>query len=99
MQIAVIHEEVNDFMCSTFLGVQQQLLSKKKSLSEIMKDGLENIVEKGLQKGRISEKDHNSKCALTITHLGKATQKGKAFYLFLYNLYFNKPFHLILISV
>ena len=79
MQIAVTHEEVNNFMCSTLLGVQQQLLSKGKSLSEIVKDGLENLTEKGLLKGRVSEKDYNSKCTLTITPLGKATYKGKTF--------------------
>ncbi|KAF1601912.1 Helicase POLQ-like, partial [Eudyptes chrysolophus] len=76
LKIAVTHEEVDNFMCSTLLGVQQQLLSKEKSLSEIIENGLENLIEKGLLKGRISEKDHNSKCTLTITLLGKATYKG-----------------------
>ncbi|XP_069636899.1 helicase POLQ-like isoform X2 [Haliaeetus albicilla] len=76
LKIAVTHEEVNNFMCSTLLGIQQQLLSKEKSLTEIIKDGLENLIEKGLLKGRICEKDHNSKCTLTITPLGKATYKG-----------------------
>lgn len=82
MQIAVTCEEIDSFMCSTLLGVQQQLLSKEKSLSEIIKDGLENLIEKGLVKGRIPEKDHNSKCILTITPLGKATYKGKTFFIF-----------------
>lgn len=81
MQIAVTHEEVSNFMCSTLLGVQQQLLSKDKSLSEIIKDGLENLIQKGLLRGRTSEKDHNSKCTLTVTPLGKATYKGKIFFL------------------
>ncbi|NXD71269.1 HELQ Helicase, partial [Eolophus roseicapillus] len=76
LKVAVTYEEVNNFMCSTLLGVQQQLLSKEKSLSEIIKDGLEKLMEKGLLKGRISEKDNNSKCTLTITPLGKATYKG-----------------------
>ncbi|KAM6400571.1 helicase POLQ-like isoform 1-T1 [Pluvialis apricaria] len=76
LKIAVTCEEVDNFMRSTLLGVQQQLLSKEKSLSEIIKDGLENLIEKGLVKGRISEKDHNSECILTITPLGKATYKG-----------------------
>ncbi|XP_077639163.1 helicase POLQ-like isoform X2 [Lonchura striata] len=76
LKIAVTHEEVDNFMCCTLLGVQQQLLSKEKSFSEIIKDGLENLIEKGLLKGRISEKDHNSKSTLTITPLGKATYKG-----------------------
>ncbi|NXI50898.1 HELQ Helicase, partial [Chloroceryle aenea] len=74
LKIALTREEVDDFMCTTLLGVQQQLLSKEKSLSEIIKDGLENLMEKGLLKGRISDKDH--KCTLTITPLGKATYKG-----------------------
>ncbi|XP_064917928.1 helicase POLQ-like isoform X2 [Columba livia] len=76
LKIAVTHEEVSNFMCSTLLGVQQQLLSKDKSLSEIIKDGLENLIQKGLLRGRTSEKDHNSKCTLTVTPLGKATYKG-----------------------
>ncbi|XP_075277254.1 helicase POLQ-like isoform X1 [Opisthocomus hoazin] len=76
LKIAVTHEEVNDFMCSTLLGVQQQHLSKEKSVSEIIKDGLENLIEKGLLKVRLSEKDHNSICMLMITPLGKATYKG-----------------------
>ncbi|NWH37574.1 HELQ Helicase, partial [Chloropsis hardwickii] len=76
LKIAVTHEEVDNFMCCTLLGVQQQLLSKEKSISEIIKDGLENLIEKGLLRGRISEKDHNSKSTLTITPLGKATYKG-----------------------
>ncbi|NWX32044.1 HELQ Helicase, partial [Notiomystis cincta] len=76
LKIAVTHEEVDNFMCNTLLGVQQHLLPKEKSLSEIIKDGLENLIQKGLLKGRISEKDHNSKCTLAITPLGKATYKG-----------------------
>ncbi|NXH46161.1 HELQ Helicase, partial [Dicaeum eximium] len=76
LKIAVTHEEVDNFMCCTLLGVQQQLLPKEKSLSEITKDGLENLIEKGLLKGRISGKDHSSKSTLTITPLGKATYKS-----------------------
>ncbi|XP_074995610.1 helicase POLQ-like isoform X2 [Calonectris borealis] len=81
LKIAVTCEEVDNFMCNTLLGVQQQLLSKEKSLSEIIRDGLENLIEKGLLKGRISEKDQDSKCILTITLLGKATYKGKTFFI------------------
>ncbi|NWH62847.1 HELQ Helicase, partial [Geococcyx californianus] len=76
LKIAVTYEEIDNFMHGTLLGVQQQLLSKEKSLSEIIKDGLENLIEKGLLKGRTSEEDHNSKCKLTVTPLGKATYKG-----------------------
>lgn len=64
-------------MCHTLLGVQQQLLLKEKSLSEIVRDELENLIEKGLLKGKIMEKDQNSKSTLTVTLLGKATYKGK----------------------
>ncbi|NWH82789.1 HELQ Helicase, partial [Piaya cayana] len=76
LKIAVTYEEVNNFMHNTLLGVQQQLLSKEKSLSEVIKDGLEHLIEKGLLKGRMSEKDDSSKCTLTVTLLGKATYKG-----------------------
>ncbi|XP_009068607.1 PREDICTED: helicase POLQ-like, partial [Acanthisitta chloris] len=75
LKIAVTHEEVNSFLCNTLLGVQQQLLPKEKSLSEITKDGLEDLIEKGLLKGRISG-EGNSKCTLSVTPLGKATYKG-----------------------
>ena len=54
-------------MCHTLLGVQ--------SLSEIVRDELENLIEKGLLKGKIM--DQNSKSTLTVTLLGKATYKGK----------------------
>ncbi|NXP53670.1 HELQ Helicase, partial [Heliornis fulica] len=74
LKIAVTHEEVEEFMCGTLLGVQEQLLSKEKSLSEVIKDGLENLIKKGLLKGTVSM--DNSKCTLTITPLGKATYKG-----------------------
>ncbi|XP_056216489.1 helicase POLQ-like isoform X7 [Falco biarmicus] len=76
LKIAVTHEEVNTFMCSTLLGVQQHLLSKEKSLSEVIKDGLEHLIEKGLLEGRMSGKNRNSKYTLTITPLGRATYKG-----------------------
>ncbi|NXI41303.1 HELQ Helicase, partial [Galbula dea] len=76
LKIAVTLEEVNNFMCNTLLGVQQQLLSKEKSLSEVIKDGLEDLIEKGLLKERGSEKDDDSKGALAITPLGRATFKG-----------------------
>ncbi|XP_040555071.1 helicase POLQ-like isoform X2 [Gallus gallus] len=76
LKIAVTQEEVYSFMCHTLLGVQQQLLLKEKSLSEIVRDELENLIEKGLLKGKIMEKDQNSKSTLTVTLLGKATYKG-----------------------
>lgn len=66
-----------DFLCHTLLGVQQQLLSKEKSLSELVKDGLESLIEKGLLRVKIVEKDQNSKITLAITRLGKAAYKGK----------------------
>ncbi|OXB84089.1 UNVERIFIED_CONTAM: hypothetical protein H355_012207 [Colinus virginianus] len=76
LKIAVTQDEVYNFMCHTLLGVQQELLLKEKSLSEIIRDELENLIEKGLIKGNIMEKDQNSKSTLTITQLGKATYKG-----------------------
>ncbi|XP_062431099.1 helicase POLQ-like isoform X2 [Rhea pennata] len=76
LKIAVTLEEIYSFMCHTLLGVQQQLLPKEKSLLDIIKEGVENLIENGLLKGEISEKDHNSQSKLTITQLGKATYKG-----------------------
>ncbi|XP_040412438.1 helicase POLQ-like isoform X2 [Cygnus olor] len=76
LRIAVTQEEVYNFLCHTLLGVQQQLLSKEKSLSELVKDGLEGLIEKGLLTVKIMEKDQNSKITLAITRLGKAAYKG-----------------------
>nr|XP_013810610.1 PREDICTED: helicase POLQ-like isoform X3 [Apteryx mantelli mantelli] len=76
LKIAVTLEEIYSFMCHTLLGVQQQLLSKEKSLLDIIKEGVENLIENGLLKGKISEKDNNSQSILAITQLGKATYKG-----------------------
>ncbi|XP_010708005.1 helicase POLQ-like isoform X1 [Meleagris gallopavo] len=76
LKIAVTQEEVYSFMCHTLLGVQQQLLLKEKSLSEIVRDELENLIEKGLLERKIMEKDQNPRSTLTITLLGKATYKG-----------------------
>uniref|UniRef100_A0A8B9P6G4 Helicase POLQ-like n=1 Tax=Apteryx owenii TaxID=8824 RepID=A0A8B9P6G4_APTOW len=76
LKIAVTLEEIYSFMCHTLLGVQQQLLSKEKSLLDIIKEGVENLIENGLLKGKISEKDGNSQSILAITQLGKAAYKG-----------------------
>ncbi|KAI6069501.1 ATP-dependent DNA helicase HEL308 [Aix galericulata] len=76
LKIAVTQEEVYDFLCHTLLGAQQQLLSKEKSLSELVKDGLESLIEKGLLRVKIMEKEQNSKITLAITRLGKAAYKG-----------------------
>ncbi|NWX91589.1 HELQ Helicase, partial [Nothoprocta pentlandii] len=76
LKIAATLEEIYSFMCHTLLGVQQQLLAKEKSLWDIIKEGVENLIENGLLKGKSSEKDNNSQTMLTITQLGKATYKG-----------------------
>ncbi|XP_068797587.1 helicase POLQ-like isoform X2 [Struthio camelus] len=76
LKIAVTLEEIYSFMCHTLLGVQQHLLPKEKSLLDIIKEGVENLIENGLLKGKMSGKDHNSQSILTITQLGKATYKG-----------------------
>ncbi|NXD16704.1 HELQ Helicase, partial [Nothocercus nigrocapillus] len=76
LKIAVTLEEIYSFMCHTLLGVQQQLLSKEKSLLDVIKEGVENLIGNELLKGKSSEKDNNSQTVLTITRLGKATYKG-----------------------
>ncbi|NXF92874.1 HELQ Helicase, partial [Eubucco bourcierii] len=76
LKIAVTQEEINHFMCGTLLGVQQQLLPKEKSLEEITKDGLENLIGKGLLQERRAEKDHKCQGTLSITPLGRAAYKG-----------------------
>ncbi|NXG43157.1 HELQ Helicase, partial [Psilopogon haemacephalus] len=77
LKIAVTQEEVNHFMCGTLLGVQQQqLLPKEKSLEEITKDGLDNLIERGLLQERRSEKNHKCQGTLSVTPLGRAAYKG-----------------------
>ncbi|NXX46024.1 HELQ Helicase, partial [Tricholaema leucomelas] len=77
LKIAVTQEEINHFMCGTLLGVQQQqLLPKEKSLEEMTKDGLANLIEKGLLQERRSEKDPKCQGTLSVTLLGRAAFKG-----------------------
>ncbi|XP_053885026.1 helicase POLQ-like isoform X1 [Malaclemys terrapin pileata] len=70
-------EEIYQFMCGTLFGVQQQFLSKEKSLSAITREALGCLIEKGLLKGKMtSEKEQKSQSNLEITQLGQATYKG-----------------------
>ncbi|XP_032656318.1 helicase POLQ-like isoform X2 [Chelonoidis abingdonii] len=77
LKIARNPEEIYHFMCSTLFGVQQQFLSKEKSLSAITREALGCLIEKGLLKGKMtSEKEQKSQSNLEITQLGQATYKG-----------------------
>ncbi|KAM9142557.1 helicase POLQ-like isoform 1-T1 [Pangshura tecta] len=77
LKIARNPEEIYHFMCCTLFGVQQQFLSKEKSLSAITREALGCLIEKGLLKGKItSEKEQKSQSNLEITQLGQATYKG-----------------------
>lgn len=69
-------------MCGTLFGVQRKTLSKEKSLSDIIKESLESLIEKGLLKRKImSEKEQKSSSNLAITQLGQAAYKGKNLFL------------------
>ncbi|KYO42730.1 helicase POLQ-like isoform X2 [Alligator mississippiensis] len=77
LQIARNFEEICNFMCGTLFGVQRKTLSKEKSLSDIIKESLESLIEKGLLKRKImSEKEQKSSSNLAITQLGQAAYKG-----------------------
>ncbi|XP_034627105.1 helicase POLQ-like isoform X2 [Trachemys scripta elegans] len=77
LKIARNPEEIYHFMCGTLFGVQQQFLSKEKSLSSITREALGCLIEKGLLKGKMtSEKEQKSQSNLEITQLGQATYKG-----------------------
>ncbi|XP_065453669.1 helicase POLQ-like isoform X8 [Chrysemys picta bellii] len=77
LKIARNPEEIYHFMCGTLFGVQQQFLSKEKSLSAITREALGCLIEKGLLKGKMtSEKEQKSQSNLEITQLGQATYKG-----------------------
>lgn len=72
-------------MCGTLFGVQQQFLSKEKSLSDITREALGCLIEKGLLKGKMTcEKEQKSQSNLEITQLGQATYKGeRVFFIFM----------------
>ncbi|XP_030420849.1 helicase POLQ-like isoform X3 [Gopherus evgoodei] len=77
LKIARTPEEIYHFMCGTLFGVQQQFLSKEKSLSAITREALGCLIEKGLLKGKMtSEKEQKFQSNLEITQLGQATYKG-----------------------
>ncbi|XP_067412926.1 helicase POLQ-like isoform X2 [Emydura macquarii macquarii] len=77
LKIARNSEEIYHFMCGTLYGVQQQFLSKEKSLSDVTREALGCLIEKGLLKEKMtSEKEQKSQSNLEITQLGQATYKG-----------------------
>ncbi|XP_038256909.1 helicase POLQ-like isoform X3 [Dermochelys coriacea] len=77
LKIARNPEEIYHFMCGTLFGVQQQFLSKEKSLSDITREALGCLIEKGLLKEKMTcEKEQKSQSNLEITQLGQATYKG-----------------------
>nr|XP_048703790.1 helicase POLQ-like isoform X4 [Caretta caretta] len=77
LKIARNPEEIYHFMCGTLFGVQQQFLSKEKSLSDITREALGCLIEKGLLKRKMTcEKEEKSQSNLEITQLGQATYKG-----------------------
>ncbi|XP_077671103.1 helicase POLQ-like isoform X2 [Eretmochelys imbricata] len=77
LKIARNPEEIYHFMCGTLFGVQQQFLSEEKSLSDITREALGCLIEKGLLKRKMTcEKEQKSQSNLEITQLGQATYKG-----------------------
>lgn len=90
-QIATNLGDIYHFMSGTFLGVQQKILLKEKSLQEITVESLQYLTEKGLlqkdtiltengliQKDVIYKSEEEFQNSFHITKLGKASFKGKS---------------------
>ncbi|XP_075400210.1 helicase POLQ-like isoform X2 [Tenrec ecaudatus] len=77
LKIATNLNDICHFMSGTLLGVQQKILLKGKSLSEITVESLNCLTEKGLlQKDMIYESEAEFQCNFRITKLGRASFKG-----------------------
>ncbi|KAM5282743.1 helicase POLQ-like isoform 2-T4 [Hipposideros larvatus] len=89
LKIATNLGDIYHFMSGTFLGVQQKILLKEKSLWEITVESLRYLTEKGLlqkdtiltenglmQKDAIYKSEEGFQYSFHITKLGKASFKG-----------------------
>ncbi|XP_058403401.1 helicase POLQ-like isoform X3 [Diceros bicornis minor] len=77
LKIATNLGDIYRFMSGTFLGVQQKILLKEKSLQEITVESLRYLTEKGLlQKDTISKSEEEFQHSFHITKLGRASFKG-----------------------
>ncbi|KAM9677657.1 helicase POLQ-like isoform 2-T2 [Trichechus inunguis] len=77
LKIATNLSDIYHFMSGTFLGVQQKILLKEKSLWEITVESLSYLTEKGLlQKDTICKAEKEVEYNFHITKLGRASFKG-----------------------
>ncbi|XP_023581483.1 helicase POLQ-like isoform X2 [Trichechus manatus latirostris] len=77
LKIATNLSDIYHFMSGTFLGVQQKILLKEKSLWEITVESLSYLTEKGLlQKDTIRKAEKEVEYNFHITKLGRASFKG-----------------------
>ncbi|XP_045140139.1 helicase POLQ-like isoform X9 [Echinops telfairi] len=77
LKVATNLNDICHFMRGTLLGVQQKILLKGKSLSEITMESLNCLAEKGLlQKDTIYKSEAEFQCNFQITKLGRASFKG-----------------------
>ncbi|XP_010592395.2 helicase POLQ-like isoform X1 [Loxodonta africana] len=77
LKIATNLNDIYHFMSGTFLGVQQKILLKEKSLWEITVESLRYLTEKGLlQKDTICKSEEEVEYSFHITKLGRASFKG-----------------------
>ncbi|KAM9238082.1 helicase POLQ-like isoform 3-T3 [Dugong dugon] len=77
LKIATNLSDIYHFMSGTFLGVQQKILLKEKSLWEITVESLSYLTEKGLlQKDTICKSEKEVEYNFHITKLGRASFKG-----------------------
>ncbi|XP_049741811.1 helicase POLQ-like isoform X3 [Elephas maximus indicus] len=77
LKIATNLNDIYHFMSGTFLGVQQKILLKEKSLWEITVESLRYLTEKGLlQKDTVCKSEEEVEYSFHITKLGRASFKG-----------------------
>ncbi|XP_042637722.1 helicase POLQ-like [Orycteropus afer afer] len=88
LKIATNLSDIYHFMSGTFLGVQQKILLKEKSLWEITVESLSYLTEKGfLQKDTVCKSEEEFQYNFQITKLGRASFKGMIDLAYCANLY------------
>ncbi|KAM6220941.1 helicase POLQ-like [Rhynchocyon petersi] len=77
LKIATNLNDIYQFMSGTFLGIQQKILLKEKTLWDITVESLHCLTEKGLlQKDTVCHSEEKLQYHFHITNLGRASFKG-----------------------
>ncbi|XP_006885322.1 PREDICTED: LOW QUALITY PROTEIN: helicase POLQ-like [Elephantulus edwardii] len=77
LKIATNLRDIYHFMSGTFLGIQEKILLKEKSLWEITEESLQCLTDKGLlQRDSATNSEEEIQHNFRITNLGRASFKG-----------------------